>query len=224
MTLEPWEEQEERLTKKSVNVDTLSKVEILIQEKEQRCLGVVLFKELKEERQEHDFLGTKRQKSWVEDGLLPEHERGEQIPIASRPKAAADWLGKSRGAKPSKIQRLLAFQSGLCKSCGLPPSRLMLDRKEKKRSKGRLVRRKEIRGKLEAEEDVILSSTPTEVRKPSLPTKPQTMFASSKNDQIMLQWSGKRKVGLELGLMDGEKEEEAMEPDAGLGCLEEEEE
>ena len=225
-TFEPWEEQEEGLTKKSV--DTLSKVKILIREKKQRCLGEVLVKDLKEERQEHDFLTSKSQKSWMEDGLLSEHERGEQTPTASRPEEAAAWLRKSRGAKPSKIQRLLDFQSELCKSCGLPPSRLMLERKDKKRSKGRLVKRKERRGKLEAggekEEVVILSSTPSEVRRPSLPSLAQTMFASSKNNPIMLQWSGKRKVGLQLGLMDGVKEEEAMEPDAGLGCLEEEEE
>ena len=39
------------MTKKSVN--TLSKVKIIIQEKEEHCLGEVLVEEMKEERQEH---------------------------------------------------------------------------------------------------------------------------------------------------------------------------
>ena len=103
------------MTKKSVN--TLSKVKILIREKEEHCLGEVLVEEMKEERQEHG------QHSWMADGLLPKHERGEQTPIASRPGAASASAGvrKSRGGKLSKIKRLLDFQLGLCTSCGLPP-------------------------------------------------------------------------------------------------------
>ena len=113
-------------------------------------------------------------------------------------------MRRSRGGKTSKIQRLLDFQSGLCKSCGLPPSRLMLERREIKKIKVGFLRKKKMRGQLEAGgeagKDIMLSSTPTEVRKPTLPTQPQTMLASSEIDQMMQQWSGEGKEGLHIEL------------------------
>ena len=64
-------------------------------------------------------------KSSLTDGSLPEQERGLTTPLASRPGVGVSRVGQGRGGKPSKMKRLLNFQSGLCDTCGLPPSRLM---------------------------------------------------------------------------------------------------
>ena len=108
---------------------------------------------------------------------------------------------RSRGRKLGKMQRLLDYQSELCRSCGLPPTRLMVERRIKRRKKVETVRKRRKIGQLEAgeEEDIHLSSTPSK-------------------------WPGNRRVGLELGLWNGMEEEKTLEPDAGLGCQEGEEE
>ena len=155
----PWEEQMEEVTRKSVC--TLEKAKILIQEREQLCLREVLVEELKE-KVEAATLGNQ---SWLAGGLLPEQERGEQTPGAPRSAARAARVRRSRGGRLSKMQRLLDYQLELCNSCGLPPSRLMVEGKKRKRTKEKRTR-KNWKKRLEdgGEQDIMLSLAPLEVR------------------------------------------------------------
>ena len=158
-TFEPWEEQKEEVTRKS----TLEKVKILIQERKQQCLEEVM---VKEGNLEVVTLGNEgQQQSWLTDGLLPEQERGEQTPGAPRSGAEAARVNRSRGGRLRKMQRLLNFQSKLCTNCGLPPTRLMEERR-KKRTRVETFRKRRTQLELEVkgEEDSILFSTPSKVR------------------------------------------------------------
>ena len=74
-------------------------------------------------------------------------------------------MRRSRVGRLSKMQQLLDYQFKLCNSCGLPPSKLMVEGRKKRRTRERRTKKKR-RERLEdgGGEDIVLSLAPLNVR------------------------------------------------------------